>query len=325
MKAARLVGPQKFEIMDVPDPVPGDQNCIVKLERWSICGSDIRHEYGTVFQEEHYPLDAGFPCHELVGSIVDSRSDLWAEGQRVIVIPHLGANGLTEYTEALPNRMIPIPNEGDAGDWLMCQPSGTVLYALQETGVLLGKRILILGQGPIGLSFTAICARSGARQVIAADLHNYRLEYSQRFGATHSINPTAEPLDEAVDTITEGEMPDITIEAAGYPDTLAAAIRLVKVGGRIVMFGQQPNSADGQMAPLDAKELLYKNAKLRSTAASQSGDVVTHIKTMVELRQRGWWDPAEMITHQLKFRDLQTAYDMYQQREDEVIKIMMQA
>ena len=46
---------------------------------------------------------------------------------------------------------------------------------------------------------------------------------------------------------------------------------------------------------------------------------------MVELRQRGWWDPAEMITHQLKFRDLQTAYDMYLQREDEVIKIMMRA
>jgi len=323
MKAGRLVGPKTFEIVDTPDPVASDGNCLVKLERWSICGSDMRHEYGTVFPEEHYPLDPGFPNHELAGTIVETRSDEWNEGDRVIVIPFQGANGLSEYVEALPDRMIRVPDEGDIGEWLMCQPSGTVLYALQEAGVLLGKRILIFGQGAIGQSFTAICARAGARQVIAVDLYDYRLEYSKRFGATHTINPTNVPLDEAVTEITGGELADITIEAAGYPDTLGAAIRLVKMGGTIVMFGQQPNTPEGQLAPLDAKELLYKNAKLRATAASQSGDVVTHIQTMVELRQRGWWDPAEMISHRIPFDNVQQAYDMYDQREDEILKVVM--
>ena len=42
-------------------------------------------------------------------------------------------------------------------EWLMCQPSGTVIYGCQQLGMLLGKNVVVLGQGAIGLSFTAIC------------------------------------------------------------------------------------------------------------------------------------------------------------------------
>ena len=94
-------------------------------------------------------------------------------------------------------------------------------------GTILGKRVLVLGQGAIGLSFTAICARAGAKQVIATDLFDYRLDFSKRFGATHTVNAGSENLDEAVEEITGGDMPDITVEAAGYPDTLNASLRLV--------------------------------------------------------------------------------------------------
>ena len=144
MKAAHLVGPKHFEIVDAEVPEVRDGNCLVKLERWSICGSDIRYEYGTVFPEEHYPVEVGAPCHELAGTIVESRSDDWREGQRVIIIPSTH-QGLVEYYESLPDRIIALPDDGDVGEWLMCQPSGTVLFALQQVGTLLGRTVLVIG------------------------------------------------------------------------------------------------------------------------------------------------------------------------------------
>ena len=220
--------------------------------------------------------------------------------------------------------MIPIPDDGDLGDWLMCQPSGTVLFALQQAGTLLGSAILIVGQGPIGLSFTAMAARAGARLVIAADLFDYRLDHARRLGATHTVNPSEEPFHQAIEDITDGHGADITVEAAGYPDTLAAACKLVRTHGTILMFGGQQSTGDpNPTVPIDARSLLYSNARLVSTAASASGSVTNHVRQMVALRQRGWWDPAELITHRLPFHDLAAAYDMYENRADGIVKVVM--
>ena len=44
---------------------------------------------------------------------------------------------------------------------------------------------------------------------------------------------------------------------------------------------------------------------------------------MVELKKRGWWDPSTMITHNMEFGDVQKAYDMYENRDDNVIKVVL--
>jgi D-arabinose 1-dehydrogenase-like Zn-dependent alcohol dehydrogenase len=75
MKAARLVGPKRFEFVDVETPSPKDGECLVKLERVSVCGSDIRNHYGPTLPEEEYPLVPGLPCHEVAGMVVESRTD----------------------------------------------------------------------------------------------------------------------------------------------------------------------------------------------------------------------------------------------------------
>ena len=115
------------------------------------------------------------------------------------VLPSRGGHGgLVEYYSGDEDRMALLPDEGDISELVMCQPSGTVLYSCQQMGAILGKTVLVMGQGSIGLSFTAICARAGAKRVIAADLFDYRLEYSKRFGATDVVNPAKDDIDEAV-------------------------------------------------------------------------------------------------------------------------------
>ena len=252
MKAARLVGPKQFEFLEVETPAPDEGQCLIKIERVSVCGSDIRNHYGPVKPEEEYPMAAGLPCHEVAGVVVESKTDRFHEGQRVISIVYRGTGGLCEYLLSEPSRMALLPDDGPLDEWVMCQPSGTVLYSCKQLGSVLGKNVLILGQGSIGLSFTMLVSRMGARNVMVADLLDYRLEKSKEFGSTHRINTDKQDISEAVAELTKGAGADVTIEAAGYPDTFNLAFSQVRQFGTVIIFGIQSE----KYVPLEHNNLM---------------------------------------------------------------------
>ena len=323
MFAARIASPKKYEIEDIDVPVISDGQCLIKLERWSVCGSDIRHAYGPVHPEEEYPMRHGGACHECAGTIVESKSDKFQVGQRVIVLPGAdGPGGLVEYYPGDEGRMALVPDHGDLGERILCQPSGTVLYSCQQMGTILGKDVVVMGQGSIGLSFTAIVARAGARRVIAVDPLDYRLEWGKKFGATHTINPDKDNVDEALAEITDGKLADIAVEASGFADGLTAAIRGATKHGKVIIFGIQAGPT-GRMTEIDTSIFLKNAPTIIPTSGAGSGDPIGHIDRMIELKDRGWWDPGEMKTHEMKFDDVQEAYDQYEQYEDDVIKVVM--
>jgi alcohol dehydrogenase len=157
--------------------------------------------------------------------------------------------------------------------------------------------------------------------VIAVDLLDYRLQKSKEFGATHTINPGKENLAEAVQEITGGVGPDVTVEAAGYPDTLDAVFRLVRQFGRVIIFGVQGDD----IVPVDTRLWLDNQPTIIPTTGARSGDPTTHIKNMVALKERGQVDPGRMVTHLLNFdvEDVNKAYQMYEQRLENVLKVVM--
>ena len=324
MKAARISAPKTWEVLDIETPAISDGQCLIKLETWSVCGSDIRHGYGPVHPAEEYPMRMGGPCHECAGTLVESRTDEFQVGQRVIVLPSRDSTGgLVEYLPGTPDRMALLPDEGDIAEWVMCQPSGTVLYSCQKMGTILGKNVVVFGQGSIGLSFTAITARAGARKVIAVDPEDNRLDFAKRFGATHTINPTKDNLDEAMEELTGGEGAEIAVEAAGYPDSLNNTFKHVSSNdGRVIIFGIQEGGGDGTI-PLVFRSMFKEGITVVPTQGAASADAIDHIQTMVELKQRGWWDPGEMVTHRMNFDDVKAAYDMYENIEDDVVKVVM--
>ena len=318
MRAARLAGPKHFEILETDAPVADDGQCLIRLQRVSVCGSDCRHGY-QIHPEEEYPMAIGSPCHELAGTIVESRTDEYNEGQRVIVIPPRGSGGLVEYMASDTDRMILLPDEGPLDEWVMCQPSGTVLYSCQQMPNILGKNVAIMGQGSIGLSFTMITSRQGAASVTVVDPLDYRLEKSKEFGSTHRINPNKEDLYEAVAEITGGVGPDVVVEAAGYPDTFNDCFRLVRQFGTIIVFGIQTDD----FVPVEHNLIMERQPRMIGTTGARSGDPTSQIKHMVALRQRGWCEPAKLITHRMDFTDVQKAYDMYDRQQDEIIKVVL--
>ena len=318
MRAARLAGPKHFEFIDTDMPVAGDGECLIKLERVSVCGSDCRHGF-NIHPEEEYPMEPGRPCHELAGVIVESRTDEYREGQRVIAIPARGSGGLMEYMTSDPSRMILLPDEGPLDEWVMCQPSGTVLYSCQQMPNILGKNVVIMGQGSIGLSFAMITSRMGASNVAVVDPLDYRLEKSKHFGSTHQINPDRDNVDEAVLDITDGVGPDVIVEASGYPGPFNDCFRLVRQFGTVMVFGVQADD----FVPVEHNYIMDKQPRMIGTTGARSGDPTTQIKHMVALRQRGWCEPADLITHRMDFSDVQKAYDMYDTQQDEIIKVII--
>lgn len=321
MKAARLVGPRQFEIVEAEVPATAAGECLIRLEKISVCGSDIRHEFSHIFPEEHYPGRLGVPGHECAGVVVESRCQEFHEGQRVIIYPGRGvrSGGLVEYIAATPNWMCALPDTGDLAEWVLCQPSGTVLYSVQQMGSLLGKDVVVVGQGVIGLSFTMLTAKLGAQRVIGIDPLDYRLEWSRKMGATHTINPDRDNPAAAVDELTGGRGGDVVVEAAGYPDSFNTALRLVKQFGQVMVFGIQADD----FIPVEHNLLMERQPTLVPTTGGRLRDPMAPIKTMVDLKERGWCDPGQMLTHRLAFDEVQRAFELYESQQDGIIKAVM--
>ncbi|MFQ5860119.1 MAG: zinc-binding dehydrogenase [Dehalococcoidia bacterium] len=318
MKAARLVGPQRYALVEEETPSPKEGECLIHIQRVSVCGSDLRRAFRPTLPEERYPLPVGLSGHECAGTVVESRCTQVQEGQRVVVHPH-SLQGLVEYLAVPPNRLAVVPQDNDLEGWLMCEPPATILPTCRQIGNVVGKRVVILGQGAIGLCQTLFMERLGAREIIVTDLEDYRLERARRLGATHTLNAARVPALQAVEELTRGEMADVVIEAAGEVETVQQAPRFARHGGTVVFFG----TTEEELVPVDFRTLRTRELNTICTAPGRGDQIGTYIQEMVALRERGWMDPAQFITHRLPFSQVQRAFEMYHRREDGIIKVVL--
>ena len=319
MKAARLVGPRQFVFEDVEMPSIKDGEALVKMEYFSVCGSDLRF-YDRVLPEEQYPLNPGAPCHENVGTVVESRDANLKPGQRVIA---LQAGGMLEYAAVRSRNLVPVPDsDTDPALWVLCQPVGTVLYAVQEIGTILGKTVVIYGQGPIGLSFTDFIARGGARKVIAVDLLDYRLETSKKLGATHTINASRTNPVEAIQEITGGHMADIAVEAVGRPETCHRVFESLRMRGTAVIFGI---AHDEDVFEFDWNAMTSKLPHIVVTNSARSGDMPDTVAACVDLVSQNRLSVNHLLTHQMDWQDAGKAYETYSTKADNSLKVVMKA
>jgi len=317
MKAARLVGPRRFEILDVETPAPKPGEVLVRLEYLSICGSDLL-TYDRVFPEEEYPLAVGRPCHEASGVVVESLDDSLRKGQRVVALTYAG--GLMEYVAMPAARCIAVPESVEPAHAVTCQPIGTVIYGVQKLGSVLGKRVVVLGQGPIGLAFTDLLARAGASQVIVTDVVDDRLGIGKLYGATHTLNAARDDVAESVKEITQGELADIVVEACGLPETCNQAFQLIRMHGSVLVFGMPHGDP---VFPFDWAAMYYKLANVIVTNSARAGEVVDSVKVAVDLMAQGRLDPSHMISHKLPFDEVGRAYEMFSRRTDGAVKVLI--
>ena len=321
MKAARLVSPATFEFIDLPDPVPSDGQAKIRIEAVSVCGSDIHGTFHADLPEESYPMAPGLGCHEIAGTVVESKTEEVKEGQRAIVLPTRGSGGLAEYMVQTPDRILPVPEWGPIDEWVMCQHTGTVLYSVKQMGNIAGTRVAVLGQGGIGLSFTILAEKQGALQIIGIDPVEARLEKALSVGATNTVNPSKDDIYEAIEELTGGEGIDIVVDATGDPEGFGQCIKIVKRWGMFVSFSL--TGQGGKVSSFLHQEFMFKAAKIIPTQVAATSQPTKDIRETIALKERGWIDPGVLKSHNLDFSEVQKAYDMYAGHEDGVIKVAL--
>jgi L-iditol 2-dehydrogenase len=316
MKAAQITGYRKIEIKDIPDLGELEVGKVrFKTDCISICGSDIHGAFDKVLPEEDYPLPPGMPIHEVAAIAVESKDDRYPVGTRAIVIPNyrnpdgsLGTGGAVEYIDQSHDKIIKLPDWGDLEDWIMLQHSGTVLYSAKHWGNIFGKKIAILGQGGIGLSFTMFASKQGAAEVVGIDKHSYRLDKSISLGATKTIEYVSlEDLIEKTEKITDDELFDVVVDASGNEAGFNTCLNIIKPEGKFITF----SIVTADLVEFEHSLMLRKNIDIHATQIATTSEPITEIRELVALAERGWWDPKSLKSHISDLSDLQKSYEEY--------------
>ena len=114
--AAQSIAKGKWEIIDAPYPKMKPGDALVQYEIASICGSDL-HIVNMGWNVDEWPLAPGYPGHEGVGCVIDTRSDDIAVGDRVLAVPHIwNSFGFAQYQAVDDPHLLPLPADGDAAE-----------------------------------------------------------------------------------------------------------------------------------------------------------------------------------------------------------------
>lgn len=318
MKAAQLVAPRRFEIVDAPKPdvdAAGPDSVLIRVERAAICASDM-----PTFAYDHpasaYPMHPGVSIHECLGVIAASRSAGFREGDRVLALPNR-SDGLADYFLSGGSRTIHVAPYPRQDELLMLQPLGTVVWACRKLPNLLLKDAVVVGQGPMGLLIAHTLSNLGAKTVIAMDRLDYRLETSRRMRATHTVNVDKEDPVEAVKRITDGRMADLAFEVVGHQqETLNLCLDLVKRGGTVLAFGVP----DDQIYGVSYGKIIRQNIRLMGSIGP---DVLNDFPMAMDMITQGRIDVAPIITHRLPFEQVQKGFEMFVNRTDGAIKVVL--
>ena len=264
MKAMVLAGIRKIEIVERPDPtLQHPTDVLLRIIRAGICGSDL-HYYtqGRIGDQiVHFPFCIGHECSAVVVD-VGKEVTRFKPGDMVVVDPSVSCGtcdqcrighfhtcrkvrflGCPGQLEGCLCDFIVMPEdccysaEGLTADQAaLVEPLTIGHYAVQLSGSLEGKKIGILGSGPIGLSVLLSARAAGASAIYVTDLLDYRLEAARQQGATWTGNP--DRTDIVLDIIQREPLElDAVFECCGKQTAFDQAVELCKPMGRLVIVG----------------------------------------------------------------------------------------
>jgi 2-desacetyl-2-hydroxyethyl bacteriochlorophyllide A dehydrogenase len=250
MRALVYTAPGKVEMEDRPKPSPQNGEAEIAIEVAGICGSDISGFLGHSAVRKP-PLVLG---HELVGRLRD--------GQRVVANPLVscghceaclsGAQNLcsswkllglgstsgsfAEFVTLPQSQIYPIPDSLSSDHAILAEPLANIVHLFRLVSPAPFFRLAIVGAGTMGALALSAALRTGAREVLAVDINNQRLETMRELGASATINVSgSDGVVEANKLAGRGF--DIVIDASGSAPARQAAFDLCRPGGQVVLLG----------------------------------------------------------------------------------------
>jgi L-iditol 2-dehydrogenase len=198
----------------------------------------------------------------------------------------------------------------------LVEPLNTCLKAVVQCDPQPEDFVVILGQGPIGLMFTMLTRRTGAR-VAVTDTISERLEIASRCGAGLTWNPLTMDVAAEARRLTGGRGADLVIVAVSVPGIVSQAIACSRPGARILLFAQ--TSPTERIEATGADIVAGERTLLGCYSAS-----VDLQKESASLVFSGELPVEELISHRLPLVKIRSGFDLALHPGPKSLKIIVQ-
>jgi alcohol dehydrogenase len=171
--------------------------------------------------------------------------------------------------------------------------------------VRVGASVAVIGLGGVGLAALIGAHAAGARQIIAVDLADDKLQQARELGATHTVNAGQADAQEQIRALSSGGV-EFAFEFAGSIRALELAYRVTRRGGSTVTAGLPPSTA---MLPLPAVSLV---AEERTLKGSYIGTCVPSrdIPRYIDLYRQGRLPVNKLLTGRLTLDEINHGFDL---------------
>lgn len=350
MRAAVFVKPGRIALDERPIPDIGPLDALIRITTTTICGTDVHIMKGE------YPVKPGLIVgHEPVGVIerLGSAVEGYREGQRVIagaITPSGYSNAClagcgaqdgagtahgwkaiggwkfgntidgcqAEYVrvpDAMAN-LAPVPDELTDEEVLMCPDIMSTGFSGAQSGrVQIGDVVAVFAQGPIGLCATVGAKLMGATKIIGVETVPARAAIAQRLGADHIVDFRKVDVVDEIMKLTNGRGVDVAIEALGTQPTFEAALRVIRPGGTLSSLGVYSKDLT---IPLGAFAAGLGDHKIITTLCPGGKERMRRLMDVIASRRA---DLKPLVTHRFKLDQIESAYELFANQRDGVLKV----
>lgn len=347
MRANVFRAVNEIGIEEVPRPVAGPGEAILRITYTTICGTDLHIVRGE------YPVEPGrIIGHEPVGVIEELGLGVsgYAVGDRVLVgaitpcgqclaclSGHLSQCGREGGYEALGGWRLGNTIQGSQAEYvripyaqanlakippqlkdeqvvLLSDIASTGISGAESGGVRIGDAVVVFAQGPIGLCATAGAKLMGAALIIGVDGDETRLAAARRMGADVVIDYRAQDVVAEVKRLTGGGA-DVAIEALGTQGTFESALRCLRPGGTLSSLGVYSGKLE---VPYQAFSAGLGDHRIVTTLCPGGKE---RMRRLLQLVEHGRLDLTPLITHTFPLSNIAEAYALFGDRRDGVIKV----
>ncbi len=327
MLAARYYGIGDIRVENLPKPVCGPGQALIKVTFAGICGSDLHifrkgmfvtsipetmgHEFSGVVEQVGEGVTAVHPGDHVVGDPrVPCGACRWCGEGAYNLCPGLGFIGevmpgcFAKYLVLDEKKLIKVPDSLDLRRAALVEPLAVALHIAHQGRFSGAKHLGVIGAGPIGLLTVLAAKAMHVRRITVIDISPDRLALAGRLGAA------------CLDSFPAGEcdMPDTVVEAVGLESTLVGALRWLEPRGKLVMAGLYE-----EKATIDPNEIVIKELELAGEDAYETAD----LHKAVELLAGGMPEADQMITHVLPLESAASAFKMLTATDKKACKILL--